>query len=456
MLHAISPETEADPAGVLLGWLCCFGTSWAVGHGLPGPDLHHPALYVGIVGATSARKGMGYSVAKWPFAKADADWVKFAVCNGVGSGQGLIERVRDESRTMKLNEKGEAEEQVIAGAKDKRCLLRLDELAACFKLQRSESSTLGETLLTAWGGSALDVPNRRGNDLRATDYSIAVIGDTQPGTLASLLGKGVEAHNGWMNRFLWAVVKRTRSLSRGGNIGVLEPFLDRLASALAFAKTVGRLEMDNEAQAVYEAVYDRLVESGDFIPHTERSAPYTLRLAMIYALADRSAVIRADHLRAALAVVEYCRESARLLFGKAGEPKEPDPLWLRLLNAIGKTPGISRTGLREVAGHKVKVEEIEEALAGLERNGHAYRMMVRPKGKGSPAECWYPGPKPTGGGDGEGESREDDNLSSPSPPSPWVVQADAVPPGREGEYRQKGRKAMLISSLPCSKGGREE
>ena len=96
------------------------------------------------MGATSARKGMGYSVAKWAFAKADAEWAKFAVCNGVGSGQGLIERVRDESRTMKLNRNGEAEEQFIPGAKDKRCLLRLDELAVCFKLQRSESSTLGE------------------------------------------------------------------------------------------------------------------------------------------------------------------------------------------------------------------------------------------------------------------------------------------------------------------------
>ena len=174
--------------------------------------------------------------------------------------------------------------------------------------------------MTAWGGSALDIPNRSGNDLRASDYAISAIGDTQPGTLSALLAKGIEAHNGWMNRFLWVVVKRKGSLARGGNIAVLEPFVARLAEALAFAKQAGRLEMDAEAERFYEGVYDRLVESGDFIRHTERSAPYALRLAMLYALSACSAVIRAEHLQGALAVVDFCRASARLLFGKAGEP----------------------------------------------------------------------------------------------------------------------------------------
>ena len=79
-------------------------------------------------------------------------------------------------------ENGEAEEQVIPGAKDKRCLLRLDELALALKLQRGENSTLGTTLITG-SGRALEVPNRSGNDLRATDYAVSVIGDTQPETL---------------------------------------------------------------------------------------------------------------------------------------------------------------------------------------------------------------------------------------------------------------------------------
>ncbi len=64
MLRAIEPETEADPAGILLGWLCCFGNivgrkAWV----MIGPRLHHPALFVGIVGRPSDGKGDAWSFA---------------------------------------------------------------------------------------------------------------------------------------------------------------------------------------------------------------------------------------------------------------------------------------------------------------------------------------------------------------------------------------------------------
>src|SRR6185437_13468521 len=115
-----------------------------------GTETHHPAVFAGTVGKTSAAKGVAWGVAKWPFVRADPEWAERCICSGVGSGQGLIERVRNERRSMKVGKDGTVKEQVIPAASDMRCLLRLDELAVCFKLQRSESSTLGETLLTAW------------------------------------------------------------------------------------------------------------------------------------------------------------------------------------------------------------------------------------------------------------------------------------------------------------------
>ena len=50
MLRAVAPETEADPAGVLLGWLTCFGN--VVGRGAwgdYGAGSHHPAIFLGVV-----------------------------------------------------------------------------------------------------------------------------------------------------------------------------------------------------------------------------------------------------------------------------------------------------------------------------------------------------------------------------------------------------------------------
>jgi Bifunctional DNA primase/polymerase, N-terminal/Protein of unknown function (DUF3987) len=449
MLKAVEPETEADPAGVLLGWLSCFGSIVGRGAWVYACGNHHPALFLALVGLTSARKGVSYGIAEWPFVKADPEWARLAVCYGVGSGQGLIERVRDESRSIKINKKGEAEEQVIPGAKDKRCLNRLDELAVCFKLQRSESSTLGETLMTAWGGSILEVLNRSGNDLRASDYSIAVIGDTQPETLKKLLEKGVESYNGWLNRFLWCVVKRVRNIPRPAKLEpLLSPFLERLASALAFAKQAGELAMDGEAESLWDSVYDELSISADSVPHTNRAEPYVMRLSMLYALADCSKVIRREHLQAALALWGYCRASAKLIFcGRQTAEAEPDPFWLKLLNAITTSPGISRTGLREVVGTRVPSQEIEDALARLEQSGSAYRLMVKSVGKRSASECWFPGTKPEGedaepdaepDADADAVSVEDDNFSTLSP----------VPPASPSAETREGRNSL--KPLPCS------
>ena len=75
----------------------------------------------------------------------------------------------------------------------------------------------------------------------------------------------------------------------------------------------------------------------------------------------------------------------------------PGPPGRPLLNAITATPGISRTGLREIAGHKVKVEEIENALAWLEAQGLAHRGECPGDGPGRKAECWWPGAEPPPG-----------------------------------------------------------
>ena len=272
MLRAVKHETEAAPGAILLGYLCCLGNIVGRGAWVSADEDHYPNLYVGIVGATSDAKGTAWGMAKYPFVQAETQWAKYSLCNGVGSGQGLIERVRDEARSQKVNKKtGCVEEQVIAGAIDKRCLLRLDELSICFKLQRSENSTLGETLLTAWGGEPLEVPNRLGNDLRATGYSISVMGDTQPGMIRKLVETGVEKFNGWLNRFLWAAVQggEDRPFPRPKE-EVYAPFLSRLSGVVAFAKTAGQVTLDDKAKALWVEVYGMLRRSGDSIPHTDR------------------------------------------------------------------------------------------------------------------------------------------------------------------------------------------
>ena len=446
MLRSVKPYTEADPAGILLGWLCCFGN--IVGRGAwvqVGPRKHHPALYVGVVGRTSDAKGDSWAVSLWPFREVEPEWASVCIANGVGSGEGLVERVAD----PQMDKDG-----VAQGATDKRCLLRLSELSRCFKLGRRENATLSEYLREAWDGEPIHVPNRKknGNALSATDYAVSLIGDITPGVLRKLLEGGTEAFDGWANRFLWAAVKRSRFLPDGGSMEPLKLYLDRLKSALAYAKQAGEVKRDAEAETLWESVYPSLCTSGDTVPHTDRARAYAVRLSMLYALADCSAEIRLNHLRAALALWDYCRASARLIFGTGQGPtpgaKPDDPVPVRVLNAIGKAPGVSRSDLLR-AFREASAEELDAILTYAERSGMAHKRMVQPEGGGRPAECWYPGPE------GEAEGVSDDNPAALPPDETASASAESV--GRkeitpslvaDGESVGKERKEGNNSPLP--------
>ena len=75
--------------------------------------------------------------------------------------------------------------------------------------------------------------------------------------------------------------------------------------------------MSPDAAAAWERVYDRLGEgvTGIVAEVTARAAPQIIRIALIYAVLDNSSVIELPHLKAAVAVWEYCEESAQQLFG---------------------------------------------------------------------------------------------------------------------------------------------
>ena len=55
---------------------------------------------------------------------------------------------------------------------------------------------------------------------------------------------------------------------------------------------------------------------------TSRAASHTLRLAMLFALLDKSEHIRTEHLKAAAAIWQYCENSAQVIFGELLSPDQ--------------------------------------------------------------------------------------------------------------------------------------
>jgi DNA-binding MarR family transcriptional regulator len=116
---------------------------------------------------------------------------------------------------------------------------------------------------------------------------------------------------------------------------------------------------------------------------TGRAEAQVVRLSLIYALLDRSGVIRLQHMLAALAVWDYCEASARFVFADSLGDPDAD----RILAELRRVPeGLTRTEIRDLFQRHRSEVVISNALARLEEYGLARRH--RSPTEGRPEELW--------------------------------------------------------------------
>jgi hypothetical protein len=117
-----------------------------------------------------------------------------------------------------------------------------------------------------------------------------------------------------------------------------------------------------------------------------RAEAQTLRLAMLYALLDRTYRIKPAHLRAALAFWRYCQASAKHILGDLlGEPVADDIL--RALRHAGPD-GMTRSEIYNMLGRNKSSETIGAALVLLLKHNKARRLAKPTQGRGRPTEIW--------------------------------------------------------------------
>jgi hypothetical protein len=143
--------------------------------------------------------------------------------------------------------------------------------------------------------------------------------------------------------------------------------------------------MNDAARRVWQEVYSALSaeQPGLLGAVTARAEAQTVRLALLYALLDGNDEIGEPHLRAAIAVWEYCEASAAHIFGNAlGDPVADD-----ILRALQQVDGMTRTAISNLFGRNRSAERIGAALALLAIRGRA-RMEAR-ETAGRPTEMWF-------------------------------------------------------------------
>src|SRR5262249_14170960 len=148
--------------------------------------------------------------------------------------------------------------------------------------------------------------------------------------------------NGFGNRHLWLCTDRSKVLPEGGRVDpeTWQGLRDRLARALAFARSVGEVTRDDDARAIWREIYGPLREGKRGLAGSllARAEAHTMRLAMIYALMDSSNVIQAPHLMAGLALWDYVERSVYFIFGDdLGDPLADDLLRLLRTSPTGLT-----------------------------------------------------------------------------------------------------------------------
>ncbi len=386
VVELVEPHTEADPVAVLISEIVAFGSAMGRGPYVEiGATKHRTNMNCGIVGNTAkGRKGSSWNPVKHINHAADRRWTEDRILSGLSSGEGLISEVRDPIEVPGKDGKMEVVDQ---GVKDKRLLVMEGEISQALKVMKREGNTLSPVLRNAWDGESLRTMVKH-SPHRATDPHISILGHI---TLAELTRHLTETEmaNGLANRFIWVLVRRSKSLPFGGEWHTvnLSPVSRRIVSALEFGNRDLRMTWAEDAKPLWCEAYEQLTEDrpGMFGAVTARAEAQTLRLAMLYALADSSEEIRRTHVESALAVWEYAEESALYIFGDATGDPDAD----KVLTVLKDTEdGLTRTEISEIFGRNKSRQELDRIREALLKAGRLRISHVKEEGSKKPVEKW--------------------------------------------------------------------
>jgi len=262
------------------------------------------------------------------------------------------------------------------------------EYAAILRVLGRDGNTLSARIREAWDDGNLKNLTKN-QPARATDAHISIVGHITRDELRRYLDS-TEAGNGFANRFLWICVQRSKRLPfpKALSDDQLEPIMRRLKDAVDFARECGPVRFDQEARSNWESAYYAFPDDdeGLYGAVTSRGEAQVVRLALIYAVMDCSKQIRRPHLEAALAVWEYCEDSARYIFGDALGDTVADEI-LAALRRNGS--GLTRTHISAMFARNRGASQIGRALNDLSQKKLARMEMDESEGAGRRAERWF-------------------------------------------------------------------
>ena len=324
--RAGADTTEANPYAIAANMIAFMGC--AVGRGpymQVGNAWHHPRQFMLHVGRSGrGRKGDAVSLIgriERALRALNPNAAPQVHRGGLSSREGLVYLIHDGYSEGK-NE--------VEPIHDKRLLVIESEFANVLHQSKREGNTLSAALRDCWDGVSMK-PATRSNRLSATDPHLGMICAVTPSELISLMASR-ELTNGFANRFMifWAERTRMNAFPTATPQDVVDALARRVLSVLEFCeaerwaeKDHARVELSPDAQKLYGQLYRRELNdtsAGERITALiERRAPMLLRLAMLFALCDKTTTVEVRHVNAAMAWVRYSVESVKFIFASAAD-----------------------------------------------------------------------------------------------------------------------------------------
>jgi hypothetical protein len=380
-VRMIAPQSETAPAALLFQFLTAFGNLvgrnpyWEVE-----ATRHRANIYTILVGRTAiARKGTAWGRVQSVFKYAEAeDWLNKCLWTGsLGSGEGIINRIRD---------LGEGETQ-----NDKRLLVMTPEFGTQLRINERAGSTVVGILRDAWDSpSILRSPLIKSAHDRATGAHISVIGHITLEELRRYLTV-TDIADGFANRFLFICVERVQLLPKGGRINQnkIDQFARRVDQTARIVNKFDEVEFDPETDEFWAECYHGLSTARDglFGAVMARADAQVRRLALLYSLLDRSDVTRLDHLVAAMSAWEYTEASAEYIFGGVMGDVVAEAILRALQQADDRR--MTRWQIYNILSGNQSSERIGQALTLLKKQGRARREHTVTGQRGRPTETWH-------------------------------------------------------------------
>jgi len=392
--RTLSASTGADPASVLTMFLTMFGNSIGRQPHVLFYGHEEPArIFTLIVGKWArGRKGTAFNAVRKLFNTSEPEWSAGRIEPGLQSPEAMIELVAD------------------SPTGDPRLLVLETEFA---RLIRTMTATprFSSQLRTAYDGEPLSRKRASRQPLMSTQHNISMIGMITPAELTALqkLSGGLESRMLYVYSapgrktnadpfaenadeiYLAEQIKSAINHAWDNILDGTDPISAELAKIRGVAPHYKFRIADDVADNWKAQIEIEIEELADFIGedferYTARGQTQVIRLALAYALADEANEIDWPHIKAAMALWEFCALSSRRIFSVPDDPEpkinpkaqgkvfdfllERYPAWTPLLE-------ITNNALKNNDTASIIIEDLEE-------QGLIEKRKVSPKGKGRP------------------------------------------------------------------------